>query len=47
MNKTLSKLVQSFIEYDLEATKLGAEKGLRARKRVKRKREERTEELYV
>jgi len=50
MNKNLSKFVWSFIEYDLEATKLGAEKGLKARERPDRKRkerEERTEGFYV
>ena len=50
MNKKLSKFVWSFIEYDLEATKLGAEKGLEARERPDRKRkerDERTEGLYV
>ena len=50
MNKNLSKLVRSFIEYDLEATKLEAEKGLAARERPNRERkgrEERTEDFYV
>jgi len=50
MNKNLSKLVWSFIEYDLEATKLEAEKGLTARERpdMERKgREERAEDFYV
>ncbi len=42
--------MRSFIEYDLEATKLGAEKGLKARERPERKRkgrEERPEGFYV
>jgi len=50
MNKNLSKFVRSFIEYDLEATKLGDEKGLKARERPDRKmkgREERPEGFYV
>ncbi len=47
MNKKLSELVRFFIEYDLEVTKLGAEKGLKARKRVKKKREERADVFYV
>ncbi len=50
MNKSLSEFVWSFIEYDLEATKLGAEKGLAARERPDRKRkerDERTEDFYV
>jgi len=50
MNKNLSKFVRTFIEYDLEATKLGDEKGLKARERPERKRkgsEERPEGFYV
>ncbi len=47
MNKKLSELVRFFIEYDLEVTKLGAEKGLKARKRVKKKRKEREERAEV
>ena len=47
MNKSLSKFVRSFIEYDLEATKLGAERGLIARRRVERKRKEREERAEV
>ena len=47
MNKNLSEFVRSFMEYDLEVTKLGAERGLKARKKVERKREERAEIFYV
>jgi hypothetical protein len=47
MSKKLSEFVRSFIEYDLEVTKLGAERGLKARKRIERKREERAEVFYV
>jgi hypothetical protein len=47
MNKKLSEFTCSFIEYDLEATKLGAQKGLKARKKVKKKKEERAETFYV
>jgi len=47
MNKNLSKFVRSFIEYDLEATKLGAERGLESGQRVERKRKERNEPFYV
>lgn len=47
MNKSLSKFVRSFIEYDLEATKLGAERGLKTRRRVGRKRKERDERAEV
>jgi len=44
MNKNLSNFVRTFIEYDLEATKLGAERGLEAGQRVERKRKERKRE---
>jgi hypothetical protein len=44
MNKNLSKFVRTFIEYDLEATKLGAERGLETGQRVERKRKERKRE---
>lgn len=47
MNKKLSEFTRSFIEYDLEATRLGAERGLKARKAVKRKKRERPEIFYV
>ncbi len=47
MKKKLSDLTRSFIEYDVEATKLGAEKGLRPKKKVSRKKEERPEPFYV
>ncbi len=47
MNKKLSELSRSFIEYDLEATKLGAQRGLKARRKVKKKKEERPEIFYV
>jgi len=47
MNKKLSEFVRSFVEYDLEVTKLGAERGLKARKKVERKRKERAEIFYV
>jgi len=47
MNKKLSEFTRSFIEYDLEATKLGAQRGLKARKTVKKKKKERPEIFYV
>ncbi len=47
MNKKLSEFTRSFIKYDLEATRLGAQKGLKARKIVKKKKEERPETFYV
>ena len=36
----LSEFTRSFVEYDVEATKLGAEKGLKLGKEVKKKRGE-------
>jgi hypothetical protein len=47
MKKELSNFTCSFIEYDLEATKLGAKKGLRSKKKVRKKKEERPEPFYV
>ena len=47
MNKKISNLTRSFIEYDIAATQLGAQKGLRAKKKVKKKKEERAEPFYV
>ena len=47
MNKKLSEFTCSFIEYDLEATKLGAQRGLEAKKKVKKKEEEIAETFYV
>jgi len=39
MNKRLSEFARSFIEFDIEATKLGAERGLKARRKTKKKKE--------
>jgi len=47
MNKKLSEFTRSFIKYDLEVTKLGTQRGLKARKAVKKKKEERPEVFYV
>jgi len=47
MDKKLSEFARSFIQYDLEATKLGAQRGLKARKKAKKKKEERAEIFYV
>jgi hypothetical protein len=47
MNKKLSELTRSFIKYDLEATKLGAHRGLKARKKVTKKKKGRAETFYV
>ena len=47
MSERLTEFTRSFIEYDLEATKLGAHKGLKTKKKVKKKKEERDEVFYV
>jgi hypothetical protein len=47
MAEKLSKLTRSFVEYDMEITSLGIKKGLKTPKRVKKKREERSERFYV
>ena len=48
MTKKLAEYTRSFVEYDLEMTKLGAKKGLSTPKKVsKKKKEERTERFYV
>ncbi|NIR86799.1 DUF2153 domain-containing protein [Candidatus Bathyarchaeota archaeon] len=47
MSKNLSEFTRSFIEYDLEATKLGAQRGLKAKRKPKKKKEERAEIFYV
>ena len=48
MTKALSEFTRSFLEYDLKMTSLGAKKGLKAPKKVeKKKKEERTERFYV
>ena len=48
MTKTLSEFTRSFVEYDLKMTSLGAKKGLKAPKKVsKKKQEDRTERFYV
>ncbi len=47
INKKLAEFTRSFIEYDMEATKLGAQRGLKAKKKVKKKKEERAETFYV
>ena len=40
INKKLSEFTSSFVEYDVEATKLRAEKGLKPGKEVQKKRRE-------
>ena len=47
MSKKLSEFTRSFIEYDLEVTKLGAQRGLKAIKKVKKKKEGTPETFYV
>ena len=47
MNNELSKFTRSFLEYDLDTTSLGEQRGLKARKKVKKKKDERPEAFYV
>ncbi len=48
MTKKLAEFTRSFVKYDLEMTSLGVKKGLKASKKVeKKKRAERTERFYV
>lgn len=47
MNKKLSEFTSSFIEYDLETTGLGEKRGLKAQKKVKKKKAERPEGFYI
>jgi len=47
MNKRLSELARSFIEYDIEATKSGIQVGLKAIKKVKKEKKPRRETRYV
>ena len=47
MNKQLADFTHSFIEYDLDATRLGGQRGLKAKKRVREKKEGRAEVFYV
>lgn len=46
INQKLTEFTRSFMEYDLEITKKGEEKGLGAKRRVERRRRE-TEGIYV
>lgn len=47
MTKRLSEFSKSFLEYDLEMTNLGVKKGLKAPKKIKKKREESADRFYV
>lgn len=46
MNERLVRFTRSFIEYDLEATKLGMKRGLKARKKKAKKKQEKPD-AYV
>lgn len=48
MSKKLTEFTRSFIEYDLEITSLGTERGLKAQKKmIKKRKDERPEGFYV
>jgi len=47
MNKKLSELTRSFVEYDVEATKLGTKIGLENMKKVKKEKKQKTKTSYV
>ena len=47
MNKRLSKFTRDFIKYDVEATKLGTQIGLKAIKKVSRKKKAKPAAHYV
>ena len=47
MSKKLSSFTRAFIEYDLEATKLGVQRGLKSQKKVTQKKDDRDETFYV
>jgi hypothetical protein len=47
MNKKLFEFSRSFIQYDIEATELGARKGLKPIKRPKKTREPKPQTSYV
>ena len=47
MSGKISEFTRSFIEYDLEVTKKGAEKGLKSKRRVGRRRRESTGIFYI
>ena len=47
MSKKLSKFTNDFIRYDIEATKLGTQIGLKAVKKVKRKKKPKPKTHYV
>jgi len=47
MNKKLCEFTKAFLEYDIEATKLGTRIGLKTMKKVKKKKETKTRTSYV
>ena len=47
MNRKLSKFTQDFIKYDIDATKLGTQVGLKAIKKVTRKKGAKPKPHYV
>jgi hypothetical protein len=47
MHGSLSEFARSFVEYDIEATNIGKQRGLKAIKKVTKKKRERTETDYV
>ena len=47
MTKKLTDFTRSFVKYDLEMTNLGINKGLKAPKVVKKKKEDRNDRFYV
>lgn len=47
MNEKLSELTRSFIEYDVEVTKLGTKIGLETVKKVKKEKKQKTKTSYV
>lgn len=46
MSRKLTEFTRSFIEYDLDVTKKGADKGLKAKRRARRRRRT-TEGIYI
>ena len=47
VNKKLSGFTRSFMEYDLEATRLGVRRGLKVIKKARKKKEGKPEVSYV
>ena len=47
IDQKILEFTRSFIEYDIEVAKKGGEKGLKAKRRVRRSRGEGTEVFYI